>query len=148
MTTLRLHIILSQETAKLLEGACVQTGATKTSLVETAIKELLENKSDERALAVLVKRLDKMSNAIERLAGDASAQTETLALYILYYLCITPPLPESTRGSCEALGRKRFEHFITQVGDRLMGQERFGDALLDYMGLEEPVRDRSLEAVS
>ena len=138
MTTLRLHIILSEETAKLLEGACVQTGATKTSLVEAAIKELLDKKSDDRELAKLVHRLDKMSRAMDRLAGDASAQTETLALYILYYLCITPPLPESTRASCEALGRKRFDHFITQVGDRLMGKERYGEALLNYMGLEEP----------
>ena len=132
----RLHIILSEDAARLLEGACLQTGATKTKLVDAAIKELLDKKSDDRELAKLVVRLDKMSNSLDRLAGDASAQTETLALYILYYLCITPPLPESTRGSCEALGAKRFEHFIGQVGDRLMGKDRFADALLEKMGLE------------
>lgn len=147
MVQLRLHIVLAEETARLLEAACLQTGATKTSLVETALVELLEKKSDQRALAAMVKRLDKMSRAIERLAGDASAQTETLALYILYYFCITPPLPESARASSEALGRKRFEYFIAQVGDRLSGKERYGDALLDHMGLEERDSERAAEAM-
>ena len=31
--------------------------------------------------------------AAERIADETTAQTETLALFILYYLCITPPLP-------------------------------------------------------
>ena len=146
MVQLRLHIVLAEETARLLEAACLQTGATKTSLVETALTELLEKKSDERALAAMVKRLDRMNRVIERLAGDASAQTETLALYILYYLCITPPLPETARASSEALGRKRFQHFIEQVGDRLSGKERYGDALLGHMGLEDGAGERTAEA--
>ncbi|MEM8771409.1 MAG: hypothetical protein AAGD92_07150 [Pseudomonadota bacterium] len=134
--TNRLHILLSDDTAKLLEGACLQTGATKTALVESAITELLAKKTEKRELEKITLRLDKMSKAVERLAGDAAAHTETLALYILYYLCITPPVPEASRGSMEALGRKRFELFIAQVGDRLMGTENFGDALLSHIGLE------------
>ena len=136
MTKPRLHILLSDEVAKLLEGACIQTGATKTALVEAAIKELLGQKSETRELEKMRFRLDKMSKALDRLAGDAEAHTETLALYVLYYLCITPPLPESSRASCEALGRKRFERFVGQVGDRLKGKDSFAGALLDHMGLE------------
>jgi hypothetical protein len=84
---------------------------------------------------------------MERLADDASAQTETLALYILYYLCITPPLPEQNRAAAEALGQKRFERFISQVGDRLMGKERFTDSLLEHMGLTAATSEQRGEAV-
>lgn len=136
MTTNRLHILLCDETAKLLEGACIQTGATKTALVESAITELLAKKTEKRELEKITARLDRVTKAQERLAGDAAAHSETLALYVLYYLCVTPPVPDASRDSMEALGRKRFEHFIGQVGDRLMGKDNFGDALLSHMGLE------------
>jgi hypothetical protein len=132
----RINIHISPEAAKLLDHACHRGASTKASIVDAALKLLLAPKSDDRELTVLIKRFDKMTRAMERLADDATAQSETLALYVLYYLCITPPLPEQSRAGAEALGRKRFEHFIGQVGDRLMGKERYGDALLDHMGLE------------
>ena len=152
MTTNRLHILMSDETAKLLEGACIQTGATKTALVESAISELLGQRTETRELEKIALRLDKMSKALDRIAGDAAAHTETLALYILYYLCVTPSLPEGSRDAMEALGRKRFEHFIAQVGDRLMGNDNFGDALLEHMGLErietpQAAKPKKLEVV-
>jgi uncharacterized protein (DUF1778 family) len=141
----RINIHISSEAAKLLDHASQHGKSSKASIVDAALKLLLAPTSDDRELAVLIKRFDKMTRAMERLADDATAQTETLALYVLYYLCITPPLPEQSRAGAEALGRKRFEHFIGQVGDRLMGKERYGDALLSHMGLE-PVGGRALEA--
>lgn len=148
MTKPRVHIHISHEALKLLEGAVQQRGVSKTALVDAAIKELLgpKNINDERA--AIAKRLDRLTRAMERMADDAAAQTETLALFVLYYLCITPPLPESAKASSEALGRQRFEHFINQVGDRLMGKERYTDALLDAMGLEVPSEKPELKAVS
>src|SRR5690606_31478160 len=95
-------------------------------------------KDGKSEIAAIVSRLDRMTRQMERLADDAAAQTETLALYILYYLCITPPLPEEARAGAEALGRQRFDHFIAQVGGRLLGKERYVDTLLFHMGLEAP----------
>ncbi len=141
----RINIHISHEAAKLLDHATHHENSTKASIVDAALKQLLAPTSETRELTILIKRFDKMTRAMERLADDGAAQSETLALYVLYYLCITPPLPEQSRAGAEALGRKRFEHFIGQVGDRLMGKERYGDALLSHMGLE-PVGGGALEA--
>ena len=149
MTKPRINIHISREAERLLDKAA-GPGVTKTSLVDAAIKHLLAPKDDKSETAALVRRLDRMTRQMERLADDGAAQTETLALYVLYYLCITPPLPEHSRAGAEALGRQRFEHFIGQVGDRLMGKERYVDSLLAHMGLEEtpePQRSARLEAV-
>lgn len=149
MTKPRINIHISREAERLLDKAS-GPGVTKTSLVDAAIKQLLAPKDDKSEMAAIVRRLDRMTRQMERLADDGAAQTETLALYILYYLCITPPLPENSRAGAEALGRQRFEHFISQVGDRLMGKERYVDSLLAYMGLEEapaPKAKPHLEAV-
>ncbi|PQA89237.1 CopG family transcriptional regulator [Hyphococcus luteus] len=149
MTKPRINIHISREAERLLDKAA-GPGVTKTSLVDAAIKQLLAPKDDKSETAALVRRLDRMTRQMERLADDGAAQTETLALYVLYYLCITPPLPENSRAGAEALGRQRFEHFIGQVGDRLMGKERYVDSLLAHMGLEEtsaPKATTPLEAV-
>jgi hypothetical protein len=137
MTKPRINIHISREAERLLERAA-GPGVTKTSLVDAAIKTLLGPKDDKNEVAAIVSRLDRMTRQMERLADDAAAQTETLALYVLYYLCITPPLPEEARAGAEALGRQRFDHFITQVGDRLLGKERYVETLLSQMGLEAP----------
>jgi Arc/MetJ-type ribon-helix-helix transcriptional regulator len=152
----RIHVHVTKEAETLLRRAVAEGAASKAAVVDAAIKALLDKTHDERELATFSRRLDKLTRAMERLADDAAAQTETLALYILYYLCITPPLPDSTRAGAEALGRKRFEHFISQVGDRLMGKERYTESLLAAMGLErgedrapsvEAPNGRSMETV-
>jgi len=147
MKKARLQVRLGEKAETLLSRAAERPGVTKASIVEAAIVELLNPKEDSQEYAALIKRLDKLTRAMERLADDASAHTETLALYILYYLCITPPLPEQNRAAAEALGQKRFERFISQVGDRLMGQERFTDTLLEHMGLTAATSEQRGETV-
>jgi len=147
MKKARLQVRLGEKAETLLSRAAERPGVTKASIVEAAIVELLNPKEDSQEYAALIKRLDRLTRAMERLADDASAQTETLALYILYYLCITPPLPEQNRAAAEALGQKRFERFISQVGDRLMGQERFTDTLLEHMGLTAATSEQRGETV-
>ena len=147
MKKARLQVRLGEKAETLLSRAAERPGVTKASIVEAAIVELLNPKEDSQYNAALIKRLDKLTRAMERLADDVSAQTETLALYILYYLCITPPLPEQNRAAAEALGQKRFERFISQVGDRLMGQERFTDTLLEHMGLTAATSEQRGETV-
>jgi len=148
MKKARLQVRLGEKAETLLSRAAERPGVTKASIVEAAIVELLNPKEDSQEYAALIKRLDKLTRAMERLADDASAQTETLALYILYYLCITPPLPESTRAAAEALGKKRFDRFVGQVGDRLLGKESFTDEVLARIDLVRREEKPKLEAVS
>ena len=135
MTGRRLHIILSPETDLLLSKAVKSGGATRTAVVEAALRAMLDCNSEERDLEKLISRLNKLTRAMERLADDATAQTESFALFILHYLSVTPPLPESMRAGAEALGRKRFEEFVSEVASRLLGRDRFADALLARIDL-------------
>ncbi len=136
MTNPRINIHVTPEAEALLTRAVKDGAASKAAVVDAALKQLLDTKRDERALDKLIRRLDSLTRAMERLADDATAQTETLALFVLYYLCITPPIPESARAGAEAVGRKRFDHFISQVGARLTGKARYTDALFAEIDLE------------
>ena len=119
----RVSIYLSPEAELLLARAVEDRGASMSGVVEAAITALFSDKLKTSELALLGERVTKLARAAERIADETTAQTETLALYILYYLCITPPLPDASREAAAASGKKRFDRFIGQVSERLLGQE-------------------------
>lgn len=141
----RINIHVSPEAEALLSRAVRDGAASKAAVVDAALKQLLDAKADERALQRLAQRLDKLQRAMERMADEGIAQSETLALFVLYYLCVTPPVPESLRGGAESAGRKRFEHFVAQVGARVAGSERYTDAVLAAIDLERPAAPQAKE---
>ncbi len=131
----RVSIYLSPEAECLLTRAVEDRGASMSGVVEAAITTLLGDRARNSELALLSERVTKLARAAERIADETTAQTETLALYVLYYLCITPPLPDASREAAEAMGRKRFDRFIGQVSERLLGKESYTDEVLARIDL-------------
>jgi hypothetical protein len=64
--------------------------------------------------------------------------TETLALFVRYYLTITPPLPQSEQEPARLLGRERFQVFVAQIGRRLAGDQRLVSEVLETIAANEP----------
>lgn len=60
-----------------------------------------------------------MTRQGERLERDLWIAAETLALFIRFWLTVTPPLPESAQAAAQATGRERFESFLETLGRRL-----------------------------
>jgi len=131
----RVSIYLTPEADRLLTRAVEDRGASMSGVVEAAITTLLGDRARNSELVLLSERMNKLARAAERIADETTAQTETLALYILYYLCITPPLPDASRDAAEASGRKRFDRFIGQVSERLLGKESYTDDVLARIDL-------------
>jgi hypothetical protein len=116
----RVSFLLSPEIIRRLDEASAKPGARKSDIVETALALGLADRAHDGD-AALWRRLDQMSRQLERLARDSEVGLETLALFIRYYLTITPPLPAADQEAARALGRERFEVFLAQVGRRLGG---------------------------
>lgn len=148
MSKRRVNTYISPEADRLLKRAVADGRATMGGVIDEALKLLLDDKAKETELANLNFRLTRLTRAVERIADETTAQTETLALFVLYYLCITPPLPETSRSGAEALGRQRFDHFIGQVSDRLLGKESYTEEVLARIDLVRSREKPKLEAVS
>ncbi|MGD9799624.1 MAG: hypothetical protein AB7F91_00710 [Parvularculaceae bacterium] len=150
MSTLkrRISIYLSPEAERLLARAVEDRGASMSGVVEAAIISFLGDKAKHSGFALLGERMNRLARAAERIADETTAQTETLALFILYYLCITPPLPESSRDAAEATGRKRFDRFIGQVSERLLGKESYTEEVLARIDLVRAGEKPRLEVAS
>ena len=115
----RLNIYFSHELLERLGDLAAQRGLTKSSIVEAALTSFLSPDAADRREAVFVRRLDRMTRQIERLERDLTIGVETLALFVRFWLAVTPPLPESAQPAAKAQGSERYEAFIETLGRRL-----------------------------
>ena len=51
---------------------------------------------------------------------DQNIQSETLALFIRYFLTVSTPVPEAHQDAARAQGKVRFEQFVEQLGRHLL----------------------------
>jgi hypothetical protein len=88
----------------------------------------------DRREAALVRRLDLLTRQGERLERDLSIAVEAIALFIKFWLTVTPPLPESAQAAAQAKGRERFEFFLETLGRRLAkGQSLLREVSIDRL---------------
>jgi hypothetical protein len=121
----RLTVHLSEGATASLIKAAGRPGSTKSSIVELALEQFLNGTTaSAQANQSLLRRLDNMSVKMNQMARDGQISAETLALFVRYYLTITPPLPAVDQEAARALGRERFQTFVTQIGRRLASGSR------------------------
>jgi hypothetical protein len=88
-------------------------------VVETALSSYLSPDSSERMEAALGRRLDRLTRQVERLERHVTISNEAQALFVRFWLTVTPPLPDSAQPAAQAKGRERYEGFVEALGRRL-----------------------------
>src|ERR1700738_4098531 len=110
----KLSITLSDDVAEGLELASRRPGANKSAIIGIALNRLLNPERSAGDVALV--RIDSLSRQLDIIDREIRIVTESLGLYIRYFLTITPPLPLPEQDAARALGRERFKVFVTQVG--------------------------------
>lgn len=134
----RINVYLEDHVAAQLTLVCKRPGANKSRIVNDALDRFFNPEKDTETSAALIRRLDRMSRSMERMDRNQSIELETVALFIRYFLTITPPLPESDQASAHALGRERFEGFVAQVGRRLAQDKNLLSEVLETIADTRP----------
>ena len=120
----RINAYISHEVYKRLSEIAARPGVSKAAIVDSALAAFLSPDGDERRDAVIMKRLDRIDNRLDRLERDVLITSETLALFVRYMLTVTPPVPERDRQATQAKGRERFGQFLEQVAKRVASGRR------------------------
>ncbi len=142
MKKARLSVYLDPEMMARLIELADRKEQSKSLIAEAAITSFLTPDDADRREAAVARRLDLLSRQGERLERDISIAAETLALFIRFWLTVTPPLPESAQAAAQAKGRERFESFLETLGRRLAkGQSVLREVSLD--GLNNGITRRS-----
>lgn len=134
----KLSVYLSDNVAQRLALAAKRPGTNKSAIVDAALDRFLNPERDPSGDAALVRRLDRMSRQLDRVDRDLGIMAETVALYVRYYLTITPPLPSGDQDAARALGRERFEMFVAQVGKRVASGGRFVADVMERVSTSNP----------
>lgn len=111
----RINVHITRESWRMLDEATHRSGVSKASIVDAALRAFFAPEAADRRDSVILRRIDRINGRLDRLERDLSVNAETMALFIRYYMTMTPPLPEQEREAAQALGKERFEYFIEQV---------------------------------
>jgi hypothetical protein len=100
---------------------CVSKRATESAVVNAGLRKLFGEESDP---ARLFKRLDRMSQADERIERDLALLGQSFATFVQYWFAVTP-LPSADVEKARVLSRSRFQSFVSYVSDQFARGSRF-----------------------
>lgn len=112
---IRHQLFLPRPLSDRLEALAAKPGATKSAILVDAVTAWLNRRGASELEERFAIRLDRLTQAIGRVDRDTFVILETLALFIRFELAIQTPLAENDQAG-RALGAKRFEAFVNQVG--------------------------------
>jgi predicted transcriptional regulator len=124
MRKFRLNIYLDREWYDALGVLAAQRRVSKSAIVEAAVAAFVSPADDEQREAVLVRRMDRMTRGIEKLDRDLGISTEAFALFMRYWLTITPPQSDAMRAAAKTSATERFAGFVEALGRRLAKGQR------------------------
>src|SRR5258705_7746621 len=110
---------LPPELARQLADYANRKRVPQALIVETALSSYLSPDNSERMEAALGRRLDRLTRQVERLERHVTISNEALALFVRFWLSVTPPLPDTAQPAAQAKGRERYEGFVEALGRRL-----------------------------
>ncbi len=122
---------------------------SRSAIVEAAVASFLSPDSADRREAAFTRRLDRLSRQVQRLERNVGISTEALALFVRFWLTVTPPLPGDVQAAAQLKGRERYEGFIEALGRRLQkGQNLFQEIPQDIGIPPEaaPIEDPTAES--
>lgn len=121
----RMNVYFPPELLRQISDLANRKKLSRSSIVEAAVASFLSPDGADRQEAAFTRRLDRLSRQMQTLERDVGLTAETLALFIRFWLTITPPLPNDAQAAAQAKGRERFEGFVEALGRRLQKGQSF-----------------------
>jgi DNA-binding transcriptional MocR family regulator len=137
----RMNVYFPPDLLKQITDLADRKKLSRSAIVEAAVASFLSPDGADRREAAFTRRLDRLSRQMQRLERDVGLTAETLALFIRFWLTITPPLPNDAQAGAQAKGRERFEGFVEALGRRLQKGQSFLREIPEDIGRQEPGRE-------
>jgi len=119
----RYQLFLPEDLSRRFDALANAPGASKSAILTDALTAWLNRQAASELENKFGARLDRMSLALGRIERDGHVLLESLALFVRYELMVQAPLPDADEAA-RAIGRDRFEAFVTRVGEALASGQR------------------------
>lgn len=121
----RLNLTLPVEMIGQINELSERKKISRSSIVEAAVASFLSPDAADRREAAFTRRMDRLTRQAQRIERDLGVTADTLALFVRFWLTITPPLPVDAQAAAQVKGRERFEGFVETLGRRLQKGQNF-----------------------
>lgn len=134
----RMNVYFPSDLLKQISDLADRKKLSRSAIVEAAVASFVSPDGADRREAAFTRRLDRLSRQMQRLERDVGLTAETLALFIRFWLTITPPLPNDAQAAAQLKGRERFEGFVEALGRRLQKGQNFLREIPEDIVRQEP----------
>ena len=138
MSKKRYTLYLSQPLARKFDETARLTNGAKSALVEEALRISLTPQHVPGVEDGLARRLNDLNRIAKTIERDVAIATETLSLFVRFFLTITPPLPADEQEPARLLGKERFQVFVAQIGRQLATDQRLVSEVLEIIATQQP----------
>ena len=121
----RMNVYFPPELLRQVTELADRKKLSRSAIVEAAVASFLSPDGADKREAAFARRLDRLSRQTQRLERDLGITAETLALFVRFWLTVTPPLPTDAQAAAQAKGRERYEGFVETLGRRLQTGQSF-----------------------
>jgi hypothetical protein len=121
----RMNVYLPPELLQQIADLATRKKLSQSSIVEAAVMSFLSPDGADRREAAFARCLDRLTRQVQRLERNAGITMETLALFVRFWLTVTPPLPPDVQAVVQPKGQQRYEGFVEALGRRLQKGQSF-----------------------
>lgn len=121
----RLNLTLPVEMIENITDLSKRKNISRSAIVEAAVASFLSPDHADQREAAFTRRMDRLSRQVQRIERDLGVTAETVALFVRFWLTITPPLPSDAQVAAQIKGRERYDGFIETLGMRLQKGQSF-----------------------
>ena len=120
-----MNVYFPPEMLKEINELAERRKLSRSAIVEAAVASFLSPDGADKREAAFARRLDRLSRQTARIERDLRVTADTLALFVRFWLTITPPLPSDAQAAAQIKGRERYEGFVETLGKRLQKGQNF-----------------------
>lgn len=121
----RMNVYFPPHMLKEISELAERRKLSRSAIVEAAVASFLSPDGADKREAAFARRLDRLSRQAARIERDLRVTADTLALFVRFWLTITPPLPSDAQAAAQIKGRERYEGFVETLGKRLQKGQNF-----------------------
>lgn len=121
----RMNVYFPPQMLKEISELAERRKLSRSAIVEAAVASFLSPDGADKREAAFARRLDRLSRQAARIERDLRVTADTLALFVRFWLTITPPLPSDAQATAQIKGRERYEGFVETLGKRLQKGQNF-----------------------
>jgi hypothetical protein len=112
-------LYLSEAMTHQLKAAAETHRVSKSAILERALQQFLAPQTNGASTNLQSLQQETMMRSLNRLERDLAVGNELTAIFVRYFLMITPPLPASEHDAAQITGQLRFDQVIETIAARI-----------------------------